>query len=145
MNIQTKYFEEIEINEEQIITFSQGLPGFHDQKEFVLLDLPDNPLFQVLQSITEEYVAFIVVNPYYFRKDYEFDLDDSLIELLQIESEKDVAVFSILSLKDPFETSTMNLQAPIIINVNKKLGKQYITNHKDYSTKELIFSPVKEG
>ncbi|MEQ6388779.1 flagellar assembly protein FliW [Bacillaceae bacterium S4-13-58] len=145
MNIQTKYFGEIKINEEQMITFSQGLPGFHDQKEFVLLDLPDNPLFQILQSVTEEYVAFIVVNPYHFRKDYEFDLDDSLLDLLQIESEKDVAVFSILSLKDPFETSTMNLQAPVIINAHKKLGKQYITNNKDCSTKEFIFTPVKEG
>ena len=46
---QTKYLGETEIDEDKIITFSQGLPGFPDEREFAILDLPGNEVFHVLQ------------------------------------------------------------------------------------------------
>ncbi|MBM7570243.1 flagellar assembly protein FliW [Aquibacillus albus] len=143
MNINTKYFGEISIKDEDVIHFPHGIPGFLDEKEFALLDLEDNPVFQVLQSISNVSLAFIVTNPYHFLKEYEFELDQNTMELLHIESEKDVVVLSIVSLKDPFEESTVNLQAPIIINNTKKRGKQYITNINEFSTKVAIFSQNK--
>ncbi|MEQ6377583.1 flagellar assembly protein FliW [Bacillaceae bacterium S4-13-56] len=146
MKIETKYLGEIEVSEEQVITFPHGIPGFHEFKKFVLLEIPETPPFMVLQSVEESYVAFVVVNPYVFRKDYEFNLNESAQELLEVDSETDLKIFSILSLKDPFASSTINLQAPIIINAKKKIGKQYITNSKSFSTKEPITSSaVKEG
>lgn len=145
MNIETKYLGQIEVSENQVITFPHGIPGFHEFKNFVLLEIPETPPFMVLQSVEESYVAFVVVHPYVFRKNYEFDLDESAQELLEVESETDLQIFSILSLKDPFVSSTLNLQAPIIINAKKKIGKQYITNSKNFSTKEPIISfAVKE-
>ncbi|WP_226037129.1 flagellar assembly protein FliW [Aquibacillus saliphilus] len=141
MQIDTKYFGEINMNDQDVIKFPQGVPGFIDEKEFVLLPLEDNPVFQVLQSTVESELAFIVVNPFLFVTDYEFDIDDNTMELLDIQSEKDVQILSIVSLRDPFETSTVNLQAPVVINQKEMIGKQYITNNKKYATKEAIFSP----
>ncbi|MRH41973.1 flagellar assembly protein FliW [Aquibacillus halophilus] len=141
MHLHTKYFGEIKVNQQDIITFPQGVPGFQDEKEFVLLPLEDNPVFQVLQSTNEQELAFIVVNPFLFVKDYEFDIDENTIESLDIQSETDVQILSIVSLREPFETSTANLQAPIVINQVKKIGKQYITNIKKFATKEAIFTP----
>ncbi|SDK03937.1 flagellar assembly protein FliW [Sediminibacillus albus] len=138
MKIPTKYFGELEIDRSRAIFFPQGIPGFNEEKEFILLDLPDNPVFHVLQSVGRQSLAFIVTNPYQFRKDYEFELDQSILGALEIEKQQDVAIFSILSLKDPFEQSTMNLQAPIVINLKNQRGKQYITNHKSYSTREPL-------
>ncbi|RDW16519.1 flagellar assembly protein FliW [Oceanobacillus arenosus] len=138
MIIQTKYLGEVEINAEKMIRFPNGLPGFGDELEFALLHLPDNPVFQILQSINTANVAFIVTDPYLIYKSYEFELDDNLVETLKIKEEKDVSVFAIVTLKDPFATSTINLKAPIIINTMNKRGKQFILNTDKYPSKASI-------
>ncbi|WP_077624763.1 flagellar assembly protein FliW [Sediminibacillus massiliensis] len=145
MKINSKFFGEIKINEDNIVDFPQGLPGFPDEKKFTLLDIEDNPAFQVLQSTTSSQAAFIVANPYLFREEYAFDLDKNILDTLRIISDKEVAVYVILSIKDPFEQSTMNLQAPIIMNQTKQLAKQYILNDSNYSIRTPIMAqtPVK--
>ncbi|WP_042142653.1 flagellar assembly protein FliW [Paucisalibacillus sp. EB02] len=144
MNIQTKYLGELEITDKQIVQFSSGLPGFLDEKEFVLLDIPGNPIFQFLQSVHSKDLVFVVTNPYHFYKGYRFELDETTIDALQIESEKDVVVLTIVTLKDPFDASTINLKAPLIINQHKLLGKQYILNSDEYDSKAFIQPPSAE-
>lgn len=144
MNIQTKYLGSLEIEESKVIEFPTGLPGFADETEFVLLDLPDNPIFQILQSMKSAHIAFIVTNPYQIYQDYTFQLDESILEGLQIKNEIEVAVLSIVTLKEPFNTSTLNLKAPIIINTNLKQGKQNILTVEDYPSKASIAPTVAE-
>ncbi|MFD2044993.1 flagellar assembly protein FliW [Ornithinibacillus salinisoli] len=138
MKIETKYLGEMDIIESNVIEFPSGLPGFIDENQFVLLDLPGNPIFQVLQSVTSKNVAFIVTNPYHFYQDYTFELDSNLLESLDIQEEKDVVVLTIVTLKEPFQSSTINLKAPVIINLTKNYGKQYILNLEDYPSKASI-------
>lgn len=138
MHIHTKYLGEMEIEDQKVITFPAGIPGFNDEMEFVLLDLPDNPIFQVLQSIHKVNTAFIVTNPYHFYHDYSFELEEDLLDRLDIQSEKDVVVLTIVTLKDPFHTSTLNLKAPVIINPASKMGKQYIVNRDEIPAKAPI-------
>ncbi|MFB4167832.1 flagellar assembly protein FliW [Virgibacillus sp. JSM 102003] len=138
MKIETKYLGDTEITDSKIIQFSSGLPGFIDETKFVLLDLPDNTAFQILQSVDTPSIAFIVTNPYLFYQNYTIDLDDGIIANLQIENDKDVVVLVIVTVKDPFNTSTINLKAPIIINSQTKRGKQYILNMDDYPSKAAI-------
>jgi len=137
--IQTKYFDEVEINEADIIKFQNGLPGFLDEKQFVLMNLEDT-VFQVLQSVETQALAFIVVNPFQFKSDYEFVLDNQVVEQLKIESDEDVTILSIVTLKDSLKESTVNLKAPLVINAKTKEGKQYIIQKTDYTTKESIFT-----
>jgi len=141
----TKYLGEIEINTDKIIHFHSGLPGFTDEKQFIIIDLPGNDLIQILQSVTTAELAFIITNPHHFHKDYEFKLDDSTIESLELKEEQDVAIFTIMTLKDPFKNSTINLQAPIVINSRKKLGKQYILNETKYAMRFHISDPSVKG
>src|SRR5699024_12007617 len=82
--------------------------------------------------------AFILTNPYHFYQDYTFELDDSVLESLLIQTKEEVAVFTIVTLKQPFKTSTINLKAPVIINSQKKYGKQLILNNDEYHTKASI-------
>lgn len=137
MKIQTKYIGEITIEEEMIVTFDKGLPGFDDETKFVLLPIPGTPpeSFQTLQSIKTTELAFVVTNPYNLYQDYEFRIDQATIDQLEIADEKDLYIFTIVTLKTPFDQSTMNLQAPIIINAKNLQGKQYILNDDKYSTK----------
>lgn len=141
ITIDTKYLGSIEIEKKQIIQFPSGLPGFIEEVEFVILDIPGNPAFQTLQSIVTPGLAFIVTNPYQFYLDYTFKLDEQILGSLAIENEQDVVVLSIVTLKSPFKTSTLNLKAPIIIHSTHKQGKQYILNKDEYLTKAPIVSP----
>lgn len=140
MKIQTKFHGEQEIVKEEIIKFDHGIPGFLDEKEFYIFPLEDTP-FLILQSIHTKEVAFIIADPFSLFPDYEFDLSEDVIQALKIEAEKDVAVFVILTVREPFNQTTANLQAPVIINQNKKLGKQHILNDSNYSIRHFIIKP----
>jgi len=134
MNIETKYFGSMMVEEEKVIHFDKGLPGFQEEKAFVLIDFPDNPVFQILQSTTSAHVAFVVASPYHFKKDYAFDLGEQVKKELSITQFEQVRVLSILTLRDPFVDSTINLQAPLIINVDSMVGQQIILSD-EYSSR----------
>lgn len=138
MKLRTKYLGEVEADKEKIIRFPKGIPGFLDETEFVILDLPNNSAFQLLQSVKTEDLAFVITNPYLFVQEYTFNLDDNLIESLEIKEQEEVAVYTIITVRKPFKESTMNLRAPIIINTTTKCAKQYILNDSIYSSKKPI-------
>lgn len=142
MKIQTKYLGEVEIEENKIINFQSGLPGFQEENEFVLLDIPNNQLLQILQSVRTTNTAFIVANPHDFYHGYTFNLDDTILKTLQIKNEKDVVVLSIMTIQEPFANSTINLKAPIVINASKKYGKQCILNEDTLPLKANISLPT---
>ncbi|MET3682991.1 flagellar assembly factor FliW [Alkalibacillus flavidus] len=141
MNIDTVYFGTIEIQKEQIITFENGIPGFQDETEFVLLDLEGNPGFKIMQSTKTTKLAFVLTNPFLIDPNYEFKLDDSSVEQLQIEKGEDVSVWAIVTVQDPFDQSTMNLRAPVVINLQNRYAKQMSLDSTNYHTKH----PIKGG
>ena len=144
MKLATKYQGEIEISQDQVIHFSSGIPGFPEEKEFVLLPfLEDMPYF-ILQSVLTTELAFVVVDPYPFFPEYQYKLTEAQVESLKVENQDDVATFVILTLKEPFADSTANLKGPLVINVKEKLGKQLILNDSTYVTKHLLFNSLKE-
>ncbi|GAA0472252.1 flagellar assembly protein FliW [Alkalibacillus silvisoli] len=138
MKIETVYFGEIEIEESKLLAFNHGLPGFQDEKQFALLDLEGNPAFKILQSTKAIELAFVITNPFLIETGYEFKLDEQTVEQLNINKSEDVSVWSIVTLKEPFEQSTLNLKAPIVLNLNNKQGKQISLNDSNYHTKHSI-------
>ena len=138
MIIKTKYHGEIRIDEGQIISFENGLPGFNDETQFVVLPLSEDSPFLALQSVKQEHIAFIVASPFIFFKGYEFDIDHATLELLHIEDIEDVEVMAILTLEEPFENTTANLKAPIIVNKKEMKAKQIILHDASYETQHLI-------
>jgi flagellar assembly factor FliW len=137
MKLQTKFQEVIEIRESDILSFEQGLPGFEDEKQFVLLPIEGTEL-SLLQSIRTKDLAFITTDPFQFFKTYDFELSKADIEYLILKEEKDVFVQVILTVADPYEQSTANLQAPIVINTKNNRCKQVILTDSNYKTKHLL-------
>ena len=140
MIISTKYHGEAEINSDEIITFNKGIPGFPEEKEFVILPLSDDDVFYVMQSLSTQELAFVLSSPFNFFKEYDFKLEESVVDELGLDSENDVILYSILTLQEPFEKTTANLQAPVIVNSKKRKAKQVILHSEQYSTKHLIFA-----
>jgi flagellar assembly factor FliW len=139
MLIKTKYHGKIEIKKEDILTFEKGLPGFLEEKEYIVLPLSEDQSFSIMQSVSTEYLAFVIVNPFLYFQKYDFQLEDLVVEELGLKYEKEVQVYSILTIEDPFHKTTANLQAPIIINTTNHKAKQVIFNNGNYKTKHSIF------
>ncbi|ADF41896.1 flagellar assembly protein FliW [Priestia megaterium] len=139
MKISTSYHGDIEIDNQQTLTFNQGIPGFLEETEFVILPLPEAEAFQVLQSIQTKELAFIITDPFQFFLDYDFQLEPQEIEKLQLQQAEDAAVYVLLTMSDSMEKITANLQAPVIINTKQQLAKQVILMNTAYETKHRLF------
>jgi flagellar assembly factor FliW len=137
MKIQTKFEETVEIKESDILNFEQGLPSFEEEKQFVLIPMEGTP-FSILQSVATTELAFVTADPFVFFKDYDFELSTSVQEQLHIEKSTGVFVQVILTISEPFEESTANLQAPIVINQKNNLGKQVVLADGIYRTRHLL-------
>lgn len=126
MNIKTKFLGEVEIEQSEILTFENGLPGFQEFTKFILLGLDADLPIALLQSTEKEQIGFVVGYPFAFKHDYAFDLSEEDKEQLQLEDESEVASYTVLTLKENFADSTINLMAPIVINTKQKIGKQIV-------------------
>lgn len=138
MELRTKYHGTIEIDESNYIHFSHGIPGFHEEHQFVILPLEEGETFYIMQSVSTATLAFVMVNPFTYYPSYDFVLDESVVESLKIEAPEDVIVYSILTVQDPFEDTTVNLQAPVIVNSKNHFGKQIILNNGKYLTRHKL-------
>ncbi|ADL42221.1 protein of unknown function DUF180 [Caldicellulosiruptor obsidiansis OB47] len=136
--VQSRVFGELEVNEENIITFEEGIPAFENLKKFVIVKEEDSP-FLWLQSIEDKDIAFVIINPFNIKPDYEFDISEEVLKKLEIKSEKDVAVFCIVVIPEDIKQTRVNLKAPIIINVNKRKGMQYLLDDERYPLKYYLF------
>lgn len=139
MKLETKYHGIIEYKKEDIIEFKKSIPGFDNLKKFINFPVEENEFFSVLHSVEDSSVGFIVTSPFSVIKDYELNLDDSVIERLKINNEKDVLVLNTVTLHSKIEKITVNMCAPIVVNVNKKLGEQIILNNGKYLIKQPLF------
>lgn len=146
MKINTINFGEIEIAEDKIIFFQEGLPAFEDEKQFVIIlnEDEDNP-FHFLQSINTPELSFVILNPFEIFKDYDILLPETAISKLKIKNEEDVVIYTMVVIPEDMTKMTTNLLGPIVINTKGKLGKQVILEENKYSTKELIFKDSELG
>lgn len=125
------------------ITFEKGILGFEDIKEYELKDLESNPIFKELNSIKEKGLGFVMISPFDIDDKYEINLNDNVTKELDINSPKDVMVFNILTLGQTLEKTTVNLKAPLIINVDNGLGKQIILQNEKYEVKTPLLRSEK--
>lgn len=138
MKLETLNYGTISYEEENIVVFEKPLLGFDDLREFVLVELEQNSMFSLLQSIEEKAIGFVVVSPFSVREDYEINIDDVTVNELGIESAEDVAIVNTVTLSAIPEKITTNLRAPIVINIKNNKGKQIILNNDKYGIKEPL-------
>lgn len=142
MLIQTKYLGEVNITDDHILKFPQGLLGFESHHEFVLISIPDNEHFRFLQDISNSYVSFLLINPWDFFTDYEIDIpNDELLKLgISSNSEDKPTIYNIVTIGKTFIDSTSNLLAPIVLNLAEKKGKQFVLHDSQYHTKHKLLT-----
>ncbi|CEI72242.1 MULTISPECIES: flagellar assembly protein FliW [Romboutsia] len=120
------------------ILFEKGIPGFENYNTFLVEEIKENKNFISMISKDDLNVGFVCVSPFEIKKDYEIELNEDTINELNIKDYKDVLVLSLITLGNSIDTSTVNLRAPIIININNNRGKQLILEDTKYNIKEPL-------
>lgn len=113
------------IDTDKVITFPRGLMGFEEQHEFILLQIRDDALFLVLQSLQDPNLGLLVGDPYTFLPEYRIKLGDAEQAMLQVQDAKEVTVLVTVSIPPGHPESTaLNLTGPILINHEARIGLQ---------------------
>ncbi len=129
MKINTTRFGEIEIEENKIINFPLGIPGFANLKRYILLDYKD-PI-KWLHAVDDPDIAFIVTEPFSLFPDYSLTIEDDVEQFLEITDVAETIVLVILNVAD--NSLNANLKAPIIVNISKLKATQIILEDDRYS------------
>lgn len=145
MFLNTTNFGDIEIKEEDIITFDDGLPGFESMQKFIIVNSEEeNSPFSWLQSVESGSLAFVIINPVFYKKDYTVTVDDLTVSSLGIEKPEDVAVYSIVVVPEDVTKISVNLKAPLVINTKNKKGKQVILDTREYNVRHYILEELQK-
>ena len=139
VKIATTRFGDLDLPDEKVITFPKGLIGFAQVRRFVVLDHPGGGPFQWLQAVDVPELAFVVTDPTLFFRDYQVPVKSEELRSIGIESmDEGVVVVILVVPKDP-KGITANLQGPIVINVARRLARQFVLDMPQYTTKHPIF------
>jgi flagellar assembly factor FliW len=126
VKINTSRFGNLEVNNQDIISFNEGLLGFDNLKRYFIVDPGDNTLILWLQSIEDGNIAFPIIEPKIFKPDYTAKLVTTDLVALEMDTVNNSKVYCIITIPSDVTTMTANLKAPIIINSDKKIAKQVV-------------------
>jgi flagellar assembly factor FliW len=143
MEILTRDYGAINVDESSVIRFDDGILGFEERRDFVLLDgVGEESPFKCLQSAEESGLAFVMLDPFIVKPDYEISLGDDLIDSLGIQSADDVAILAIVVVSENIEKMSFNLKAPVVINTRLRKAAQYVVDSDKYKVRHYIIDEL---
>jgi flagellar assembly factor FliW len=140
MDIQTTRFGTVAIEAEDVLHFPTGLVGLEDCQHWVLLADAQNDALGWLQSTSRPEVALAVVTPRRFVPDYQVRIVRSELAPLAIARPQDAKVLVIVGKNE--RSITLNLKAPLVLNLDIRMGKQVVANNEYSIQHELSHEPV---
>lgn len=144
MIVNTTRFGSIDISSDDILTFVEGLLGFNDLERFILLDDPNDEIFAWLQSCDEPSIAFPVLEPELFEEKFNLQLTKSDMQSLNVDSEKGLRSFCIITIPEDPARMTANLKAPVVVNVQKRIARQCVLQDNKLEIREPIFTKLQQ-
>ena len=143
MVIKTRIFGEVTIDDEKMIRFPNGIVGFPDLQDFALIhdaEKGNQAGIRWMQSVQEPNFAMPVIDPLVVKEDYNPSVDDDLLKA--IGEEGDMLVLSTITVPSDLSKMSVNLKAPLIINVSERKGCQVILE-EDLPVKFMIYDILK--
>ncbi len=144
MMIETSRFGSISVSNEEILSFPEGMLGFSKIHQYVLLERADDPLFVWLQALKKPNVAFPLLEPEIFEKQYKIELEEEDQKILEIDSAEPMKVFAIITIPTDPTKMTANLLAPIVMNLKKRVARQVILHATDYPIRRAIYNELQQ-
>lgn len=135
MVLETSRFGELKVDAEQLIAFENGIIGFPQQREYVLIPTANGSGFFWLQSVCTPTVAFLICDPRLYLRGYQVPLQPEELQLAMKAPEK-AQVFVIVNKVN--DVLTGNFQGPLVINPQTRQGRQMVLSDKRYSTRHPL-------
>ena len=142
--IESSRFGTIEVPDAIRLNFPQGMIGFPDQQEYVLLKQRADSVFLWLHSTTDPALAFPVVLPWAFHWEYEVKLGDEDLESIGVSNASQISIMCVVNVGSDVRKGTINLFSPIVINNDSRVAKQVINTADGYSTRDPLFKAAEQ-
>jgi flagellar assembly factor FliW len=146
--LQTTYFGELDYADDSIFHFPHGLPGFESEQSFIFLRQPHTEPLMFMQSLNNAQLCFILLPILVADPHYHVDLEPEQIGELKLASDtkprigEDILCAAILASGDGESAeTTVNLMAPVVVNLKERVGMQVIQTNSPYSHRHPLFAP----
>lgn len=140
MELETSRFGTIEVSDSDVVSFPEGLPGFREPHQMVLLgagrlpgsiELDDHHSLFWLQDVVDPDLAFLTIVPWSAYPDYDIEIDPSDVDGA---ASDDLCILAIVTARrdDGGLHLTSNLLAPVVIDTSARVGRQIILDGDDW-------------
>lgn len=143
MKVKTKEKKIVDVDEKQLYDFPNGILGFEKFHNFALIESEYEP-FIWLQSVDNEDLAFLMIDPFLISQDYEADIDDDSLKIIGVKSPEDIVLMTIVTLPKNDEAISANFLGPIVINQKNNKCVQVVLNDTRWTTKFDIIAALKK-
>jgi flagellar assembly factor FliW len=141
MRVETKPYGGMDVDERQKIFFPYGILGFEQLKHYVLLDAKQPP-FYWLQSLDRVDVAFALIDPRVFRRDYVLEVPPEDLVEIGLAAAGDAVDFAIVTIPADSRQMTANLQGPVVVNRATRVGRQCISLNPKWKVRHVILEEL---
>ncbi len=149
LTVRSQALGTIEIPLDQTITMCEPLAGFPDCERYALLDhlredgTPSESVYW-LQATEEPFQSFVLTDPWGIVPDYAPEISDADAAALGLRSFEGTRVLVILTMPSDPSMMTVNLRAPIVVNVARRTAKQVVLLSDAYHTRHRLSDPGDE-
>ena len=146
MLVKTKFFGEVDLPEEKIITLDRGLIGLADYKRYTILYDCEKEDANIcwFQSVEEPTLALPIIKPWIVKEDYNPIVEDELLNHIGELTEDNLVLLLAMTVPQDIKEMSVNLKAPIIINADTRKGAQIICENQDYEVKHKVYDVLNE-
>jgi flagellar assembly factor FliW len=141
MHIESTRFGTIEIRDDAVLAFRDGLIGLPGARYALIAQTESSP-FYWLQAVDEPGLALPVTSPWLFFPDYEVKIADEDAEALELEGPEAANIFCVVRAGGGVDDFTVNLLAPLVVHAAKRLGRQVVNEIGGYSVRHPLFQTV---
>ena len=140
MNINTRDFGIIQVEDDAVFVFEDGLYGFEDSKKFAVFEKSiDDISFLYLQSLDHEIPCFLVFEPWELYPNYRPILSHEDLSLCQVDSIDQLIFLTIANVPSTIENLSINIKSPVVLNPKTRKARQVILQNPDYTVRYLPF------
>lgn len=134
--VRSERFGDVECDDAATVVFPDGLLGFEEEREFVVMPADPEGIYSWLQSTRTPSLAFLTTSPTCFFADYAVEIDDAEVAEIEILDESEAMVLAIVTIAE--DRATANLLGPIVVNTRTRRARQVVLADSTWSTKELL-------
>ena len=145
MKLESKFFGPVEYEAQELIHLTQALPGFEEEREFLLLPFAGSERQMLcFQSVKTPALAFVLLDPFTLDPTYAPAPKAEELQELGVEKKEELFFYVLCAVRTPVGDSTVNLRCPLAINPHSLQARQVILEEESYEMRCPLSSFAKE-